>query len=178
MCADAGILDLNGATLANELCMLLVYDQQESFQALEPILLDWGMPTRRVRSCAAARAALCGANAPPLVLTDTVLPDGIWADVLQVARDAWPSSSIIVVSRIVDIPLYLDVLDSGAYDFVAPPFVPADLAHIVRGAILFSNQGRENFDQGAHRLRGRAGQPHVAGPGRQEVPLGERSFRR
>jgi DNA-binding NtrC family response regulator len=121
--------------MANELCALLVYDQQEPLQALERILLDWGMPTRHVSNCAAARAALCEANAPALVLTDTALPDGTWADMLQVARDARPSSPVIVVSRVVDVRLYLDVLDSGAYDFLAPPFVPTDLAHIVKGAI-------------------------------------------
>jgi DNA-binding NtrC family response regulator len=132
-------LDLNGATMANELCALLVYDRQEPLQALERILLDWGMPTRHVPNCAAARAALCEANAPALVLTDTALPDGTWADVLQVARDARQSSSVIVVSRAVDIRLYLDVLDSGGYDFVAPPCTSADLAYIVRGAILQSS---------------------------------------
>jgi DNA-binding NtrC family response regulator len=126
--------------MANELCALLVYDQQEPLQALERILLDWGMPTRHVRNCAAARAALCEANAPALVLTDTALPDGTWADVLQLARDAPPGSPVIVVSRVVDLPLYLDVLDSGGYDFVAPPFVPTDLAHIVRGAILHTGR--------------------------------------
>jgi DNA-binding NtrC family response regulator len=126
--------------MANELCALLVYDQQEPLQALERILLGWGMPTRRVRNCAAARAALCESNAPALVLTDTALPDGSWADVLQLARDALPGSPVIVVSRVVDLPLYLDVLDSGGYDFVAPPFVPTDLAHIVRGAIPFSSR--------------------------------------
>jgi DNA-binding NtrC family response regulator len=126
--------------MANELCALLVYDQREPLQALERILLDWRMPTRHVRDYGAARAALCEANAPALVLTDTALPDGTWADVLQVARDARPSSSVIVVSRVFDFRLYLDVLDSGGYDFVAPPFVPTDLAHIVTGAILFAGR--------------------------------------
>jgi FixJ family two-component response regulator len=41
-----------------------------------------------------------------------------------------------VVARLVDMKLYLDVLESGAYDFVVPPLTSAGLAHVVRGAML------------------------------------------
>jgi DNA-binding NtrC family response regulator len=139
MCPNTGFLDLNGGARANELCAFLVYDQEEPLQAVERILLDWGMPTRRVRNCAGAVAALCEPNSPALVLTDTFLPDGTWADVLNTSRIFRPGPPVIVVSRVVDIPLYLDVLESGAYDFVVPPFTLAGLAYIIRGAILESS---------------------------------------
>jgi DNA-binding NtrC family response regulator len=138
MCANTGFLDFNGRATANELCAFLVYDQEEPLQAVERILLDWGMPTQRIRNFAGTKAALSEANSPALVLTDTFLPDGTWADVLRTSRSFRSGPPVIVVSRVVDIPLYLDALESGAYDFVVPPFTLAGLAHIIRGAILES----------------------------------------
>jgi DNA-binding NtrC family response regulator len=120
MCANTGFLDFNGRATANELCAFLVYDQEEPLQAVERILLDWGMPTQRIRNCAGTKAALSEANSPALVLTDTFLPDGTWADVLRTSRSFQSGPPVIVVSRVVDIPLYLDALESGAYDFVVP----------------------------------------------------------
>jgi DNA-binding NtrC family response regulator len=147
MCANTEFLDLPGAATADELCALLVYDQQEPLQAVERILFDWVMPTRRVRSCAGVRAALRHANAPALLLTDTTLPDGTWADVLQIACVIRPGCPVIVVSRVVDLALYLDVLANGAYDFVVPPIASVDLAYIVRGAILKGSSRRTGFSR-------------------------------
>ena len=121
---------------ADGLWALLVYDEEEPVRAVERILLDQGMSTRRVRNCSAADAALREAASPVLVLTDTSLPDGSWADVLKAACAVPPRPPVIVVSRLVDIQLYVDVLESGAYDFVVPPLNSAGLVHIVRGAIL------------------------------------------
>ena len=42
---------------------------------------------------------------------------------------------VIVVSRFVDIDLYLKALESGASDFIVPPFSAADVAYVVRTAI-------------------------------------------
>lgn len=115
---------------------LLVYDAEEPVRAAERILLDHGMVARRVRSCSAAHALLQESILPAVVLTDTSLPDGGWADVLKAACAARPSPPVIVVSRLVDIRLYLDALESGAYDFVVPPLTQADWAHIISGALL------------------------------------------
>ena len=115
---------------------LLVYDAEEPVRAAERILLDHGMAARRVRSCSAAHALLQESILPAVVLTDTCLPDGSWAGVLKAASAAWPSLPVIVVSRLVDIRLYLDALESGAYDFVVPPLTQSDWAHIITRAIL------------------------------------------
>ena len=42
---------------------------------------------------------------------------------------------VIVVSRVVDIDLYLTTLESGASDFIVPPFSAADLAYLLDTAI-------------------------------------------
>jgi DNA-binding NtrC family response regulator len=127
---------LRPSRVAHGLWALLVYDEEEPVRAVERILLDQGLSTRRVRNCSAARAVLREAAPPVLVLTDVSLPDGNWADVLKATCAASPGPPVIVVSRLVDMKLYLDVLESGAYDFVVPPLTAAGLVYIVRGAML------------------------------------------
>jgi DNA-binding NtrC family response regulator len=121
--------------MADELWALLVYDEEEPVQGVERTLIDQGMRTRRVRNCAEASAALRESATPALVLTGISLPDGTWADVLEAVNAAPRSAPVIVVSALVDIKLYLDVLESGAYDFVVPPLSSDDLTHIVGPAM-------------------------------------------
>jgi DNA-binding NtrC family response regulator len=129
-------VNLKVVPMPDEILVLLVYYEEDPVRRMERILLDEGMSTRHVRNCAEAMAALREPLAPALVFTDTVLADGTWADVLKAASAAPVSIPLIVVSRVIDIPLYLDVLESGAYDFIVPPFARADMAHIVSGALL------------------------------------------
>jgi DNA-binding NtrC family response regulator len=131
--------NLGPTPLAARLWALLVYDEEEPLWAVEQTLLDQRMSTLRVRNCSGAMAVLRDSDPPALVLTDTSLPDGGWADVLQATRACPSYPPLIVVSRLVDIRLYLDVLESGAYDFVVPPLASADLAYIVSGALLKSS---------------------------------------
>lgn len=118
---------------------LLVYDAEEPLRAVEQHLLAQGISTRRVRNCSEVLAMLRESFPPAVVVTDTSLPDGGWADVLK-ATCACPSyPPLIVVSRLADVSLYLDIMESGAYDLVVPPLASADLAHIVNGALLKSS---------------------------------------
>ena len=114
---------------------LLVYDQDEPVCGLERIFLSNGIRLRRSRNCSEARTVLSGPVGPNLVVTDLTLPDGDWSDILQAATATPTKTPVIVVSRFLDIRLYLDVLDRGAHDFVVPPVSSADLAYIIRAAI-------------------------------------------
>lgn len=134
--AHATMRNLRPTRLADRLPALLVYDVEQPLRAVEQTLLEQRMSTLRVRTCSEAMAVLRDSHPPALVLTDTSLPDGGWADVLRVAGSYPPCPPVIVVSRLVDIRLYLDVMESGAYDVVVPPLAAADLAYIVRGALL------------------------------------------
>ena len=97
---------------------------------LERMLHEIGMTPVHVDSCFGASARLQN-SAPVVILTDDVLPDGTWADVLKAAASTPANPPVIVVSRLPDIELYLDVLEAGAYDFIVPPIGPAELGHIV-----------------------------------------------
>jgi response regulator RpfG family c-di-GMP phosphodiesterase len=77
--------NLRPTGLADRLRALLVYDEEEPLRAVEQTLLEQRMSTLRVRTCSEAMAVLRDSHPPALVLTDTSLPDGGWADVLRAA---------------------------------------------------------------------------------------------
>lgn len=115
---------------------LLVHDEERPMVQLKPFLERLGFQTARARSCAEAEAVLAYPERPVLIFTDTVLADGTWADVEALAERLLPPVPVIVVSRFVDLPFYLDVLESGVSDYVVPPFQEADVAYVVKGALL------------------------------------------
>lgn len=125
---------------------LLVHDREEPFEALRLILENQGIETCRARNRADLLRLLSQPNPPQLVFTDTVLPDATWEEVLGMAAGACEPLRVIVVSRWVNLDLYLKVLESGAFDFIVPPFLASDLAHIVRCA-TWSGTGRANSRQ-------------------------------
>ncbi len=121
--------------MGDEWWVLLVYDGEGPVQQVARILLDQEMKTRRVRSCHETKVALQESSPPSLILTDISLPDGTWADVVNAASTGPANAAVIVVSRLVDMNLYCEVLESGAHDFIVPPLSFSDLAHIIEVAI-------------------------------------------
>lgn len=114
---------------------LLVHRNSETLAKLKSALEHQGMQTLQADSQAQARRLLGGMNPTPLVFTDTQLPDGTWADIVAVAGKAAQAVNVIVVARVVDTRFYVEAIEAGAFDFLAPPFVATDLAYVVRSAL-------------------------------------------
>jgi DNA-binding response OmpR family regulator len=121
--------------MRDELWALVVYSEEEPVAQMERMLIDLGISTQRAHTHFDADAMLRMSLRPSFVVTDASLPDGTWLDVLYAARADPIKVPVIVVSRLVDMQLYLDALDSGAHDFVVPPFTIAELTFIIRTAI-------------------------------------------
>lgn len=117
-----------------EISALLVYGDAQAFQHLKTALRVPGMRLREARTCAQACRRISGANPPGLVFTDTCLPDGDWCEIVRAAQAARAPINVIVVSRLVDIPLYIRAIEQGAFDYITPPFEPFDLAYVIRCA--------------------------------------------
>ncbi len=115
---------------------LLVHDQERPMVELKLSLEEQGITTLRARGCAEARAAMASPRPPALIFTDSAFSDGAWADIQALAETVRPAVPVIVVSRFVDIPLYLEALERGAADFIVPPFRDADVQYVVEGALL------------------------------------------
>jgi DNA-binding NtrC family response regulator len=94
-----------------------------------------GMCVIQAEACAQAMRMLGGQYPAPLVFTDTELPDGTWSNILAEAARAAQPVNVIVVARVVNTRFYVKTIETGAFDFLAPPFVATDLAHVVRTAL-------------------------------------------
>jgi DNA-binding NtrC family response regulator len=140
---------------------LLVHHNSETLATLKGALERQGMSVIHADSHAQAKRMLGGLNPAPLVFTDTQLPDGTWADVLAVAERARQPVNVIVVARVVDTRFYVQAIETGAFDFLAPPFNATDLAYVVRSAhdnvvarraahSPTKHHGEENLYHGVH----------------------------
>jgi len=121
--------------MAEQINALLVHGRDETGRALEQVLKSLGIEVVQARSCREASLLFTCQNVIDVVFAGTDLPDGSWADVLDVAQQSKIYLPVIVVSRTVDIELYLEVIERGAFDFITPPFLTSGVAPIIRSAI-------------------------------------------
>jgi DNA-binding NtrC family response regulator len=121
--------------MAEEINALMVHAKDETHDDLTRVLRSLSIHVLHAKNCKEASLYLKRPGAADLVFAGTNLQDGGWADVLGLAQQSRSYLPVIVVSRMVDVGLYLDALGRGAFDFVTPPFLTSDVAHIVRSAI-------------------------------------------
>jgi two-component system response regulator PilR (NtrC family) len=86
----------------------------------------------------------------PLVLTDLVMPDGSGIDVLTAAKERSEATEVIVMTAHSTIEAALDAMRRGAYDFIAKPFSPAEIAAVAHKALEKSSIVTENQRLRAH----------------------------
>jgi DNA-binding NtrC family response regulator len=120
--------------MQEESSVLMVSGGEGTNLALRKVLNEAGIHVCLVRSCAEAQTVLKGLTRPAVLFSDTALPDGTWADVLALANQAERHVPVVVVSRVVDINLYISALEKGASDFIVPPFYHQDISHILKCA--------------------------------------------
>ena len=114
---------------------LLVHDRPEPMGFIRRALESQDIKIQNVRTCREAHETLWGRQPPHLVLVDPRLPDGSWEDIILSASAAPSHANVIVVSDVVDIALYLESVQRGAFDFIVPPMSMPDFTHVVRSAV-------------------------------------------
>jgi DNA-binding NtrC family response regulator len=114
---------------------VLVHQNSDTLRLLTATLERLGVHVTHAGSRAQAKRMLGGLGPAPLVFTDTQLPDGTWADILALGEKAAIPVNVIVVARVVDTRFYVEAIEAGAFDFIAPPFNSTDLAHVIRCAL-------------------------------------------
>ena len=112
---------------------LLLHERPAPLESLNAALKDLSVETFSVNTLEEARRLLSQTQ-PQLVFTDTKLPDGTWADVVDMAESAASPVNVIVVGSNKDIKFYISALERGAYDFVLPPFERQALDYVVHSA--------------------------------------------
>lgn len=131
--------------MKDDIRALLLHSHESPVAALKLALENHFIWTERARSFKEATLSLVGSNPPHLVFTDTDLPDGIWSDVLDLAARASLPVSVIVVSPVADVPLYMDVMERRAFEFITHSFTAAELTPILRCAIESVTSRREKY---------------------------------
>lgn len=121
--------------MAEQINALVVSGRDETFSELRRALESLSIAVTHARNCQEASRLLKSRKGIDMVFAGTDLPDGGWSDVLGLAQESRNYMPVIVVSRIVDVGLYIETIGRGAFDFVTPPFLTSDLAHVVRSAI-------------------------------------------
>lgn len=119
-----------------DILALLVFAETDRLKGLQQELQQQSVKTRQVRTCTEAKEFIKREAKPDIIFSDTSVPDGTWADVLRMARKEHPSAEVVVVSRLPDTKLYMDVMERGGFDFMTPPFSKTEVAHVVESATV------------------------------------------
>ena len=114
---------------------LLLHQSTESQRVLKHALEGRSVKVNWLRYCREALPVLREADPPHLVFTEALLPDGTWTDVVKLALAALQPVKVIVVSRLIDMRLYVDTMAGGAFDFIVPPMTGDELAHVLACAV-------------------------------------------
>jgi len=90
-----------------------------------------------------AQEILVAGEPPDFILTDEILTDADWRQMVEQALDRDPNSLIVVCARSApDINFLSEALHWGAYDVIADPSNQAALAFLVRTAALRRGSAR------------------------------------
>src|SRR5690349_7201099 len=121
--------------MQQELSALVVNEDSSLLQQLRIVLESQKVTTRCARTCREAKDSLAVEGQPDIIFAGTSFADGTWRDMLSLARQLSPRSGVVITTRLADVRLYLDAMEEGAADYIVPPFVASDVAHVVRSAI-------------------------------------------
>lgn len=121
--------------MKEKISALLLHQSTESQRLLKQSLEGRSIKVNWLKTCREALPLLREADPPHLVFTEALLPDGTWADVVKLALAALKPVKVIVVSRLIDIRLYVETMDRGAFDFIVPPATSDELSHVLAGAV-------------------------------------------
>ncbi len=125
--------------------VLVVDDEPGLRQMLQISLSREGYQVTAVPGALAAKEAIRTSPSPfPLVLTDLMMPDGSGLDVVQEAKQRSDATEVLVMTAHSTVEAAVDAMRRGAYDFVAKPFVPSELAALLTKAFEKSQLVSEN----------------------------------
>ena len=111
--------------------ILVVEDEPTLRILMTRMFRDAGYEVTAAATGAAGLQAALGAQ-HDLVVLDLMLPDLSGEEVLRVLLAARPDARVLIVSSVSEVGRRVAVLDRGAADFVAKPFVNGDLMARVR----------------------------------------------
>jgi two-component system response regulator HydG len=123
--------------------ILVVDDEQELRVSMVKVLRRAGYEVDAAEDGASALALL--RRAPyRLLVTDFRLPDTDGLELMRQTRAALPDCEVLVITAYGNIPLAVEAMREGAWDFLAKPFKKAELEHAVLKALEKQQLAEEN----------------------------------
>jgi DNA-binding NtrC family response regulator len=113
--------------------VLFVSPRSEDATTISRMLGSLSVPIEYVADLAHARAIIRD-GMYPVILTEAILNDGTWLDVLDLARRVTPRSEVIVTDASADARFWAEVMNMGAYDLIAQPFATGEVQRILSNA--------------------------------------------
>jgi len=110
--------------------VLFVSPHSEDATVLSRMLGSLPVPLEHVADLRHARATI-QAEPYQVILTEAILPDGTWRDVVDMARRLTPGPAVIVTDASADARFWAEALNLGAYDLIAQPFAAAEVRRIL-----------------------------------------------
>jgi len=121
--------------MREQISALLLHQPTESQRLLKQALEGRSIKVNWLQKYREALPLLRGVDPPHLVFTEALLPDGNWPDVVKLSLEALKPVKVIVMSRLIDIRLYVETMVGGAFDFIVPPMTSDELAHVLACAV-------------------------------------------
>ena len=121
--------------MQDQISVVLLHQPTESQRLLKQALEGRSIKVNWLQTYQEALPLLREADPPHLVLMEASLPDGTWRDVVKLALEALKPVKVIVVSRLIDLRLYVETMAGGAFDFIVPPMTSDELAHVLACAV-------------------------------------------
>ncbi|HTN63787.1 MAG TPA: response regulator, partial [Devosia sp.] len=125
-----------------ELSVLIVEDEEMVRVALEQWLRLSGFATH-IASDARSGLALLDEIRPLVVLSDVRMPGVSGLDLLRTIRERALATEVILITGHGDVPMAVEAMRAGAFDFLQKPYVPDQLVKALRRAAEQAQLKRE-----------------------------------
>ncbi len=132
--------------MADKKKIIIIDDDVDTCTLLSRFLGKNGYDVEQAYSGKAAMALLRAGNFD-LIISDFRLGDLDGTEILSEIKKISPSVPVIIITGYSDIKTAVNVIKSGAYDYVAKPLIPEEILHTVKKALMFSSPDSEETIQ-------------------------------
>ncbi len=93
---------------------------------------------------ATMRQPLLSGRCPYIILTDFAMPGKSGLDILRIAKEIDPETTIILISGYATIPSVVEAMKEGAFDYLSKPFSAEQLKVAIERAVRHRSLAEEN----------------------------------
>ena len=123
--------------------LLVVDDEKSICSTIEAVLKQSGHQVE-VADSGEAAITLMRKQVPDILLTDLRMDGMSGLDLLNKAREHFPSATVVIMTAFGTIDTAVSAIRNGAYDYLVKPFTPEQLDHLIERIEEFRRLREEN----------------------------------